>query len=218
MLDSDRCTEQDWDGTPLLSIDTDISLDGDTERQWLVVSSDSISIARDASGTKVLRQLPRSDVRSVRTVVGVGSGRLQAQVADEWVDLLRFSNSLAHRFEKVARKLDLWLRDGGQEVEVDTLLELDPPSCPSCNLRLGPRQESCPRCLPRRQLMHRAAKFIAPYWRGSLGLCLLTIVGVSAELIPPKLQQYMVDHLLSPTAGVEPVANVSTALLPWVPC
>jgi ABC-type multidrug transport system fused ATPase/permease subunit len=67
--------------------------------------------------------------------------------------------------------------------------------------------------LPRRQLLRRAWSFIAPYWRGSLGLCLLTILGVVAELIPPKLQQYMVDHLLSPSPGTEPVPDVQTALL-----
>jgi hypothetical protein len=31
-------------------------------------------------------------------------------------------------------------------------------------------------------------------------LCLLTLLGVVAELVPPKLQQYMVDDVLSAQA------------------
>jgi ATP-binding cassette subfamily B protein len=41
-------------------------------------------------------------------------------------------------------------------------------------------------------------------------LCGLTILGVSAELIPPKLQQYMVDHILSaPAAGSSAVGEAA---------
>ncbi len=197
-------------------MDTDVSLEGDFDRLHLVVTDDGVSVARDAGGADVVRALDWSQIDEVRTTVGVGSGRLQAKVGDEWVDLLRFSNTLAHRFDKVARRLDIWAREGvpaqGQD-DVDLLADVDPPACPKCELRLPPRQDSCPRCLPRRQLLQRAWTLMAPYWRGSLGLCLLTIVGVIAELIPPKLQQYMVDHLLSPSPGTQPVADVRTALL-----
>lgn len=46
-------------------------------------------------------------------------------------------------------------------------------------------------------------------------LCVLTIVGVAAELVPPKLQQYLVDNVLGEHAIDEPQSKFLQALL-WV--
>ncbi len=196
-----------------LTIDTDISFEGSFERQWLIVTDDHVSMASEVDAAAAIRSLAWPEVRAVRTVVGVGSGLLQAQVDDEWVDLLRFSNTHAQRFDKVARRLDIWAREGPADNEFGTTADVDPPKCPTCDLRLASRDETCPRCLPRRQIVERAWTLMAPYWRGSVCLCLLTILGVVAELIPPKLQQYMVDHLLSPTSEPSSAASVRTALV-----
>ncbi|MCR9295838.1 MAG: ABC transporter transmembrane domain-containing protein, partial [bacterium] len=195
------------------SIETDVALSGVPESHWLVVTDAFLGLSKDEAGAEIIRSVPCEEIRAVRTVVGVGSGRLQVQVGEEWQDLLRFSNSLADRFEKLARRIDTWLDDGRTEPLVADLSKLDAASCPTCQLRLEPRQDSCPRCLPRKQLLQRAASFLAPYWRGSLGLCLLTIIGVTAELIPPKLQQYMVDHLLTNAVGTQSAASIQTSLL-----
>jgi ATP-binding cassette, subfamily B, bacterial len=210
-----RCLESaGLDRRPIrLSTCTDISLDGGAQQQWLVATDDEISIVTETDGSRAARHLAWCDVDAVRTVVGVGSGILQAQLAGQWTDLLRFSNTLAHRFHKVARVLDVWAQEGGPGAEVTEPVELDPPKCPDCDLRLASREDRCPRCLPRGQLLQRAGELIAPYWRGALGLCLLTIVGVVAELIPPKLQQYMVDQLLTQSSASTPSVEVRAALL-----
>jgi len=44
-------------------------------------------------------------------------------------------------------------------------------------------------------------------------LTVLTVIGVAAELIPPKLQQYLVDNILSADAVANPNLNFATALL-----
>jgi ATP-binding cassette subfamily B protein len=49
---------------------------------------------------------------------------------------------------------------------------------------------------------------------GAVLLCLLTIVSVVAELVPPKLQQYLVDDILAPRmADDSPQSQFFTALL-----
>ena len=207
----------------LVSVDTDIALDGQPARQWLVVTPDHLSVITEGSSPELLRSIPWSDVDSIRTVAGVGAGILQVKAAGDWIDLLRFSNSLATRFHKISRALEK-VREQGVSSSIEMPAEfhettLDPPRCKSCELRLASHDESCPRCLRKGQILVRVRELLMPYRRGAIGLCLLTIVGVCAELIPPKLQQYLVDHVLAnrTTEGVAQAGEASidfkTALL-----
>jgi ATP-binding cassette subfamily B protein len=94
---------------------------------------------------------------------------------------------------------------------------LDPPRCPSCSLRLQTREQSCPRCMQKGRILARVGELLAPYTRGAILLCLLTLLGVVAELVPPKLQQYMVDNILSQGAAEgaagQTLPDFKTALL-----
>ncbi len=69
------------------------------------------------------------------------------------------------------------------------------------------------RCLQKGQILRRVSELLKPHMRGAIFLSLLTIVGVAAELIPPKLQQYMVDHILGPNAAPTGSTSFTTALL-----
>ncbi|MCA9171244.1 MAG: hypothetical protein KDB23_26410, partial [Planctomycetales bacterium] len=186
-----------------LIVDTDVSLVGHAQRHWLIAAKNVLLIVEEhGAGTIVERCW--DEFESFRTTSGVGSGLLQAKVDGQWIDLLRYSNQLAHRFHKVSRRLEQYLEQPDAGVPPTVAEELDPPRCPSCQLRLTTRDESCPRCLQRGQILQRVWALIAPYWRGSVALCMLTVLGVAAELIPPKLQQYMVDNLLHlPTGGTD---------------
>ena len=185
----------------LLSVDTDVALSGTPSREWLVVTSDHLSVT-DGAGT--LRSIGWPRVDQVRTTAGVGGGSLQVRSGTAWIDLLRYSNALAMRFHKVSRMLEKSRESLAAGLPYDLpAIEgpLDPPACPSCGLRLQYAEDSCPRCMQKGQIVRRVGELLAPYARGSLLLCLLTFVGVVAELVPPKLQQYMVDDILSAKAG-----------------
>lgn len=209
-----------------LSTASDVALDGRPQTQWLISTPDHISvIAGELAGgerevvpeaARVVRCVAWDDVESVRTIAGVGSGLLQARIANQWVDLLRFSNAHAQRFHRVSRRLEQWCDLQPSTAEAQAAWEedgasLDPPTCPSCDLRLASRHVSCPRCLERGQIMQRVWDLLRPHWKGAVGLTCLTIVGVIAELIPPKLQQYMVDHLLMGQAATD--IDIRSALL-----
>jgi len=200
----------------LLAIDTDVSLAGESCREWLVVTHDHLSAADE---DRVLRSVAWTDVEQVRTIAGVGGGSLQVRSKTAWVDLVRYSNALATRFHKVSRVLAK-ARDDLAAGLPATLPAfdgpLDPPRCPSCSLRLVNAEDSCPRCLQKGQILRRVGHLLAPYARGAVALCLLTFLGVVAELVPPKLQQYMVDEILSARSGAVdglPQPDFKTALL-----
>ncbi len=204
---------------PLLSVETDVALDGTPARERLVVTRDHL--AAEAEGI-ALRRVAWPAVAEVRTTAGLGGGTLQVKVDGSWIDVVRYSNALATRFHKVSRALER-SREGlaaGQAGELATLDgPLDPPRCGSCGLRLVHQEDSCPRCMQKGQIVRRVGELLAPYTKGAILLCGLTFLGVVAELVPPKLQQYMVDEILSleARAGVADAAagvpDFRTALL-----
>ncbi len=214
-----------------LAQSTDVSLVGETHEEWLVVSADELSVLR-VNGTAtaergspdaiLLRSVVWADVAAVRTQAGVGGGTLQVRNGDDWIDLLRFSNANATRFHKVSRMLErmrehpeTWMFDATSSAEHDphaSSAGFDPPECPTCSLRLSSKEESCPRCMQKGQILRRVHTLIAPYRRGAILLSLLTIVGVIAELIPPKLQQYLIDQVLA--GGNTAVASDANKPLP----
>jgi ATP-binding cassette subfamily B protein len=214
------CPQPDLEGRPSpgptavwFSLDTDVALGGEPLREWLVVASDALAVAAAAvprgepPPDAPLRRLPWAEIERIRTAAGIGGGMLQVRVGGDWVDLVRYSNRLAARFHKLARALETAREDAaaaGSPV-AEPLLEagpLDPPHCGDCGLRLTTVEESCPRCLQKGRILRRVADLVAPHARSAILLGVLTIIGVAAELVPPKLQQYLVDEILTVGAGV----------------
>ena len=200
----------------LLAIDTDVSLSGDPAREWLVVTPDHLTVT---DGERVLRSLAWHDVVEVRSSAGVGGGTLQVKSAGAWIDLIRHSNALATRFHKASRGLEKSRERFADGLPIDVFPldgPLDPPRCGDCGLRLATADDACPRCMQKGQILRRVGELLAPHARGAVFLCLLTLLGVVAELVPPKLQQYMVDDILSaPVDGAAPrvAPDFKTALL-----
>jgi ATP-binding cassette subfamily B protein len=178
---------------PSLTAATDLTLDGRCERQWLIVSRRYLTVVSEAGTPAVRCALYTDKVERYRTDGAVGSGFLQARVDGSWVDLLRYSNSLADRFTQVAAALEE-LRATGELPQRRE--EADRRRCPTCGLALAFEGDACPRCVDRGALAGRVWALMKPYRRLTLLMCLLIVLGVGAELAPPKLQEYLVDHVL----------------------
>jgi ATP-binding cassette, subfamily B, bacterial len=210
----------------LLTVNTDIDFDGHPVDHWLLATSELVAVvdgnprsvqladrsAPDDLSRQYLSKVGWDEIFEFRTQAGVGSGLLQAKTADGWLDILRFSNELAGRFHKVARRLER-LREGNRDDHALDLRDLDSPRCTACGLRLEHAYDDCPRCLQKGQILRRLGEMLRPHARGAFVLCGLTIVGVAAELIPPKLQQYMVDEILGHQSGGAGQIDFSKALL-----
>jgi ATP-binding cassette, subfamily B, bacterial len=186
---------QQLNGVPvLLSTTSDLSLKGELRGHWIVVTRDHLAVVADGAEPRLVNHLPIAEVEKFRTQGAIGSGFLQAYVEEAWVDVARYSNTLASRFHLLADKLED-LRTKG-EVVVHPEEQLDKTRCVKCGMRLSTAGESCPRCLPRKAIAARLWQLLRPQWPTALSMFGLMLVGVVMELAPPKLQQYLVDGIL----------------------
>src|SRR5271165_6959691 len=125
---------QQLNGIPvLLSTTTDLSLRGDLRGHWIVVTRDHLAVVADGVKPRLVNQVPIGQVEKFRTHGAIGSGFLQAYVEETWVDVARFSNTLAPKFHLLADKLED-LRTKG-EVIVHPEEKQDKSHCPKCGLR-----------------------------------------------------------------------------------
>ena len=199
-------------GVPVvLSTQTDLGLQGDLRKHWLVITQDNLAVVTDGTTPELVNHLPVSRVDRFRAVGTVGSGFLQAHVDGSWVDVLRHSNALADRFHKVAGQLEDLRTKGDVSVIEDD--EPDRLHCPKCAIRLAAQGEPCPRCIPRKAIIGRLWQILRPHWRGALAMSALMLVGVAMELVPPKLQQYLVDDILAKGQSAPQASELLMTLL-----
>ena len=71
-----------------LAVDTDISLEGDTARHWLLSGEMNLEVRDNEKA--LIASWSWDEITSVRTVTCVGCGLLQVRVKEEWRDVLRF--------------------------------------------------------------------------------------------------------------------------------
>lgn len=188
-------SREDADGHAiLLSTSTDLSLAGDLARHWLVVTPLELAVLSDAAPPRVVGRWCIERIAAVRVHGVVGSGFLQARIDGVWVDLLRFSNALAERFARVARKIEQLQQEGRLEIHPED--EVDQRACRTCGMALRFTGDVCPRCIDRRAILARVWELVRPYRAQAAGMFALLVISVAAELVPPKLQQVLVDHVL----------------------
>jgi ATP-binding cassette subfamily B protein len=196
----------------LLAATSDLALEGDGRRHWVVATRENLAVVAEGDGDgdgeggdapRLVGHVPIGRVEKFRSQGAIGSGFLQAYVDGGWVDLARYSNPLAGRFHRLADQLESLRAKGEVDDRPDD--HDDPDRCASCGVRLARRGEPCPRCLPRKKILARLVQLLRPQWRWALVMCGLMVVGVAAELVPPKLQQYLVDGILA-KGGTAPEA------------
>jgi ATP-binding cassette subfamily B protein len=195
----------------LLATQTDISTQGDAQLQWLIVSPSDILIFSDGAPPEMHRKIALASVTAFRAQSVIGSGFLQAQVDGLWVDVLRYSNSLSDRFVKVSKKLEDLRKKGTLVIHPED--EIDQRRCPTCGLALRFVGDVCPQCINKRAVIGRVWDLIRPYRLAALGIFSLLLLSVCAELAPPKLQQYLVDHVLRIDHKNAVAADLINALL-----
>lgn len=182
-------------GQPLLcTAAADLSFAGRFEPHWLVLTEKHVAVFAAGPTPYLLTSVATDTVESFRSCATLGSGWLQARIGGVWVDLLRYSNTLAQRFAKVANKLEEFRNEG--RFRASAADEADERRCPSCGLALSFAGDVCPRCIDRGAVLSRVWSLMRPYRLPALMMCLLVLLGVVVELAPPKLQQYLVDHVL----------------------
>ena len=174
--------------------------------EWLVVTADHLAVA-DGRGQRCDRCAWRG-VEQVRTTAGVGGGTLQVRTDGDWVDLAPLFQRAGHA---VSQGVPGCSSRPGESLAAGLSLRTRRRST-ARSTRRAARRAACgsrPATTPARGACRRGRSSAAsatcspPTPAGAILLCLLTFVGVVAELVPPKLQQYMVDDILSAKAGAD---------------
>src|SRR5688500_1439021 len=112
-----------------------------------------------------------------------------------WLDRIRHSNRLCHRYERVRRRLDQLLRS--EPMMSETGDAADPRRCQGCSLMLEFPGELCPRCIDHGRAFARVLQIIRPYWRRATALMSLLLVGIVLDMAWPMLTRHLVDFVLA---------------------
>lgn len=178
----------------LLCTQTDIDFLGQYQTQWLVVTAQKLLVIAEGEPPQVLAALPVKDISEVRVHGTIGSGLLQARIGGVYVDLLRFSNRIADRFQKAGRKLDRFVH--GEPIVLHPEDDINPRRCRTCGLMLEFSGDTCPRCVNKGAVLARMWKLMARYRWAVLGMVALLVLGICLDLVAPQLTRYLVDHVL----------------------
>jgi ATP-binding cassette, subfamily B, bacterial len=224
--------ERIGDGEVLLCTPTDIDWHGRYTRQWLVLTRDRLLVLGDeetgAAGKDgraadpvqpVLVSLPLEKVSEFRLQPGVGSGLLTARVDGVFVDVLRYSNREAYRFERVVQKLEKHRQ--GEAFTITGEDEHDPRRCAKCGMMLDSPGDSCSYCVSRGAVLWRMVRLMGPYKGSAAAMMSLLLVGVALDLVSPQLTRYLVDEVFMPAstgaaAGQEVDRGMKVTILMWI--
>src|SRR5687767_6055485 len=99
-----------------LTTASDLDVHGRAADRRLVVLADVLQVYDPAQPDRPLAELPFDAVEQWRASGEIGGGVFQARKAGGWVDVIRYSNSLADRFAKLATKLEERRRTGLLEI------------------------------------------------------------------------------------------------------
>jgi len=182
----------------LLCTATDIDFLGRYQTQWLVVTKERLVVVAEGEPAAATVMLPVRDISEVRVHGTIGSGLLQARVGGIYVDVLRFSNRLADRFQKVGRKLERFVH--GEAIVLHSEDDVNPRRCQQCGLMLEFSGDTCPRCVNKGAVLARMWRLMARYRWAVLGMVGLLVLGIALDLVAPQLTRILVDRVLPGTA------------------
>lgn len=209
----------------IILLSADIRPDGQYGDSWFALTDERILVfhPNDTDKPETVR-ISLGEVHKVQTRNYVGSGALFVELEDETVELLRFSQSAYYKFSSVPQAIEAaGLVDEEQQNEGDAP-HIDPVEivehCATCGRAFRPGTKICPNCLHKSETFWRLFSYIKPYQNIALLGFTLTIVLTVIGLLPPLLNQALLDDVIIASIddegtenGQEPAAMTKILLL-----
>lgn len=175
-------------------VSTDIDGGGKFGERWLIATNDHAYVfLPDGDKAHLLHSVSLKDVSEVNAEFLVGSGVLQVGLDGKVIDLLHYTQSLASRFNRVARSLESLSKS--EELPKDDGEE--DKRCSSCGRLLPDGSNVCPACVNKAKVLKRLLGLMRPYWRNMLVVVALMLASTGVSLTLPYLQKPFLDNLIS---------------------
>jgi ATP-binding cassette subfamily B protein len=190
---------QPGDASPVvvISTDSDLSPFGERRLQWVVITRTHL-YAFDLGSLRPgepTTAVPLTTILGARTDARVGSGALEIELEKGvWREVTRFSNIHAHKFGRIAHKLQALTQ--GRPLALTEEDRQDQRHCLKCHRVLPTNLRAiCPRCLSKGKILLRLMGLMRPYWALAVPVLCLLLVGIGLDLIPPRLTNILVDNV-----------------------
>ncbi len=183
----------------MILLEADIRADGQYGDSWFALTDERLIVFQPNDYTVEVSHIPLEQVERVQVRNYVGSGALLVELADETVELVRFSPSAYFKFSSVPQAIEA---AGIVEEEVDPIEESTPVNvvehCPTCGRAFRPGTKICPNCLQKSETFWRLFSYIKPYKGKALIGFALTIALTIIGLLPPQLNLVLIDEVILP--------------------
>jgi ATP-binding cassette subfamily B protein len=186
------------------SVASDLTLALRYGAAYLVVTDGKVAVC-DSSGEGFA--LPLADIKEVKIDELFGGGRLTADTVAGKKVLVSYTKACVPEFGAMCRVINDLVQGKAPSLPEET----EHAYCPRCGAPLPARGENCPKCVPRREVFLRLARFMQPYRGRVILLMAATLVAVASQMAPPYITKLIVDdvvrdrnlnHLLPYIAGM----------------
>ena len=138
-------------------------------------------------------QIPVEEIASARNEPLVGGGRLEVTTkTGQILPIISYSLSIAAKFSEAARGIEQLAK--AEEFSIN--LKQERTRCPKCTRLLPEKDGVCPACVNRSKTLLRVLGYLAPYKKQVVILTLFSLITTAVSLVPPKLQQKIIDQVL----------------------
>lgn len=184
---------------------TDIDREGRFADSWLALTDERLMVLRPNGGSEPeIDAVFLRDIQKIHTKNYVGNGALVVDLPGETREIVRFSQGAYYKFSGIPLAVEAALA-----APLSHEAEIDPPSlappkvdhCKTCGRALRMESKVCPNCIRNAETFSRLFDYVKRY-RGvaTLGFVLtLTITGIG--LVPPWLNQILIDEVLFPVSA-----------------
>lgn len=190
----------------MLLLAADIGPDGRFGDSWLILTDERLLVlhpnGEDRPDTQII---PLSSIEKVYTRNYVGSGVLVVELADQTLELVRFSQGAYYKFSSVPQAVEAALTrpPAPEEEDEEAVEEAGPPvrevqHCSTCGRALRPGSSICPHCIRKRETFGRLFAYIRPYKLAALAGFALTLAVTAVGLLPPLLNRHLIDSIIVP--------------------
>ena len=204
----------------MVLLSSDISHEGQFVLSWLAMTDERLFVVQNnGSGMKSMEDIKLSDVQKIRTKNNVGNGTLVIDVAGQSREIVRFSQSGFYKFSAVPQVVEAALAHPHEEENISDVTSARPVEhCKNCGRALRKGTKVCQHCIRKTETFWRLLSYIRPYKLIAAAGFILTLAVTGISLLPPLLNEMLIDEVLVPVIGeYSQLSKNNVSLEDWSP-